>query len=83
MEIRTLEFGGLLSALQALRLPFGKDSRSHLKTTEKEDVLFLDYMFGSDRERGIGSMPNSPQELFNHYFGSSAKSFSRGGSGGR
>ena len=47
MEIKTLEFGGLLSALQALRqalrLPFGKDSRSHLKTTEKEDVLFLDY----------------------------------------
>lgn len=41
----------------------------------------LDYMFGSDRERGIGSMPNSPQELFNHYFGSSAKSFSRGASG--
>ena len=41
MEIKTLEFGGLLSALQALRLPFGKDSRSHLKTTEKEDVLLL------------------------------------------
>ena len=46
MEIKTLEFGGLLSALQALRLPFGKDPRSrldyNLKTTEKEDVLFLD-----------------------------------------
>jgi len=42
----------------------------------------LDYMFGSDGNRGVGSMPNSPEELFNHYFGSSAKSFSRGGSGG-
>ena len=46
MEIKTLEFSGLLSALQALRLPFGKDPRSrldyNLKTTEKEDVLFLD-----------------------------------------
>ena len=28
MEIKTLEFGGLLSALQALRLPFGKEPRS-------------------------------------------------------
>ena len=28
MEIKTLEFGGLLSALQSLRLPFGKEPRS-------------------------------------------------------
>ena len=46
MEIETIEFSGLASALQALRLPFGKDTRSmvdfNLKITAKEDICFLD-----------------------------------------
>ena len=29
IEIKTLEIAGLGSVLQALRLPFGKDCRSH------------------------------------------------------
>lgn len=37
IQINTIEISGVSSALQALRLPFGKDCRSEVKTTFSED----------------------------------------------
>lgn len=43
LTITTLEIAGIASALRALRLPFGKDVRSYVKSNIEKDCAWVSY----------------------------------------
>lgn len=55
MEIETIEIAGLAGALTALRLPFGKEERSHIYCGHKieEETDMFDYIGQSKFDSGV------------------------------